>query len=551
MVAGHRRPLTRDEAGRRPDVTTVADMRPTSTPRTDRPRRRLLGVLCLLLVAITVGACAVGPDTGPPLIVEDGGGAGAATSAPPRPPTLSAPRSDLAWGRCPTNLASEFALPAPAGDVRVDCASYRATVTPGVATQDSVLIAAVRIRLTTTPESGAPLVVTSGTDMPSAVAGLLLADGPGRALLADHPLVAVDRRGIGRSTAIDCLTSQERSVMLANGLTPSTRDPQARGDLLATTAGEAADACTETISPYQLAFTSANAAGDLEQLRRTWGVDRIGIVGVGAGADVALAYAGLYRDRVGRLVLDTPTAYGASVRDRAQQVAAGTDAAVAGFASDCAAQGCPLGSDPGAAIRALVQRGAQGGLGDVTDTDVLAALSTEIALTTSDRASTITRVAGLLANPASPAFSAAVDRARALRGTDGQLLSRCNDSSSSIGRSDVSSLQQAWQSRYPFTGSDTALSLLRCSGWPAGPAAPRPLGFDVPILVLTSGFDAINGGTGAGALTPLIITAGGTASTITYDGPGFGVTAHSDCAADIVNRYARSGDVPPSGACPS
>ncbi|MEH3156350.1 MAG: alpha/beta fold hydrolase [Gordonia paraffinivorans] len=59
-----------------------------------------------------------------------------------------------------------------------------------------------------------------------------------------------------------------------------------------------------------MAFTSANAAGDIEQLRRTWGVDRIGVVGVGAGADVALAYAGLYRDRVGRLVLDTPAAYG-------------------------------------------------------------------------------------------------------------------------------------------------------------------------------------------------------------------------------------------------
>ncbi|WP_299574476.1 alpha/beta fold hydrolase [uncultured Williamsia sp.] len=526
-------------------------MRPTTTPRIQRPRRRLRVALSALVAIGVVAGCAVGPDTGPPLIVDDGGGAGQTTSTPPPPPTLSAPRNDLAWRACPGDLAARFGLPAPAADVRLDCATFEASVTPGVATRDTVNVAAVRVRLTSTPASGAPLVVTSGTDMPSAVAGLLMADGPGRALLADHPLVAVDRRGTGSSGPLDCFTSQERSIVLANGLTPATRDVQARGDLLATTAGEAADACTETISPYQLAFTSANAAGDLEQLRRTWGVDRLGIVGVGAGADVALAYAGLYRDRVGRLILDTPTAYGASVRDRAQQVAAGTDAAIAGFSSDCASQGCPLGADPGAAIRALVQQGAQGRLGDITDTDVLAALSTGIALTTTDRASTITRVARLLAGGESPALTAAVDRARALRGTDGQLLSRCNDASSSIGRTDVTALQQAWQSRYPYTGTDTALSLLRCSGWPAGPAAPRPLGFDVPILVLTSGFDTINGGTGAGALTPLIITAGGRASTITYDGPGFSVTAHSDCAADIVNRYARSGDIPPSGACPS
>jgi pimeloyl-ACP methyl ester carboxylesterase len=498
----------------------------------------------------TVAACAVGPDTGPPLVVDDGNGGAAPTSAPARPPTLSAPRTDLAWGPCTTNPAGT-GLPSPGDDVRVDCATYRATVTPGVATRDTVTISAVRFRLATTPASGAPLVVTSGTDMPSSVAGLLLADGPGRALLADHPLIAVDRRGTGASAPLDCFTRGERSVILANGLTPASRDVQARSDLLASNAADASDACAETISPYQLAYNAANAAGDLEQLRRTWGVDRIGIVGVGSGADVALSYAGLYRNRVGRLVLDTPPAYGASVRDRAQQVAAGTDAAVARFAADCASAGCPLGPDPGAAIRSLVQQGAQGRLGDITDSDVLAALTTEVALTTTDRASTITRVAGLLAGGASPALSAAVDRARALRGTDGQLLSRCNDSSSSIGRSDVTTLQQAWQNRYPYTGSDTALSLLRCSGWPAGPAAPRPLGFDVPILVLTSGLDMINGGTGAGALSPLIVTVGGTASTITYDGPGYSVTAHSDCAADIVNRYARSGDIPPSGACPS
>lgn len=508
-------------------------------------------MLTLLLVAATVAACAIGPDTGPPLIVDDGGGVGAPTSVPAQPPTLAAPRNDLNWRPCPSDLASRFGLPAPAGDVRLDCASYDATITPGVATRDTVEISAVRIRLTSTPTSGAPLVVTAGTDMPSSVVGILMADGPGRALLADHPLVAIDRRGTGSSAPLDCFTRSERSIVLDNGLTPTTRTADARENLLATTAAEAADACTETLSPYQLAYTAANAAGDLEQLRRTWGVDRIGLIGVGSGADVALAYAGLYRDRVGRLVLDTPALYGASVRDRAQQVAAGTDAAIAGFASDCASQGCPLGADPGAAIRSLVAQGAQGRLGDLSDSDVLAALTTEIALTTTDRASTIARVAGLLASGDSPALTAAVDRARALRGTDGQLLSRCNDASSSIGQTDVTALEQAWRDRYPYTGSQTALSLLRCAGWPAGPAAPRPLGFDVPILILTSGFDTINGGTGAGALTPLILTAGGTASTITYDGPGFSVAAHSDCAADIVTRYARSGDVPPSGACPS
>ncbi|MFD0927802.1 alpha/beta hydrolase [Williamsia deligens] len=529
-------------------------MRPTPTPRTTGSRRLRRG-LVVAVAAVTVGVvaagCAVGPDTGPPLVVDDGGGIGAPASSTPRPPELAAPRNDLAWRPCATDLASRLGLPNPAADVRLDCASFEATITPGVETRDSVDVSAVRVRMTTTPATAAPLVLTSGTDLPSSVAGLLMAAGSGRAVLADHPLVAVDRRGTGASSAVDCLTRIERSVILDNGLTPATRATPARSDRLAATAAEGADACNDTLSPHQVAYTATNAAGDLEALRRLWGVDRVGIVGVGSGADVALAYAGLYRDRVARLVLDTPAAYGSSARDRAQQVAAGTDAAVATFASDCASQGCALGADPGAAIRSLVQQGADGRLGDLSDSDVLAALTTELALTTSDRASTITRVAGLLAGGDSPALTAAAARARALRGTDGQLLSRCNDTSNGVARNDVTTLEQAWGPRYPYTGTDTALSLLRCSGWPAGPAAPRPTGFDVPVLILTSGLDTINGGTGAGAIAPVILTAGGKSSTITRDGPGYGVTAHSDCAADIVDRYARSGDIPPSGACPS
>ena len=92
-----------------------------------------------------------------------------------------------------------------------------------------------------------------------------------------------------------------------------------------------------------MAFTAANAASDIERLRTIWKVDRIGLLGVGSGADVALAYSGLYRNRVGRIVLDTPTPYLASARVRGQQLAAGTDAALAQFATLCAAARCALG----------------------------------------------------------------------------------------------------------------------------------------------------------------------------------------------------------------
>ncbi|MGU3294445.1 alpha/beta fold hydrolase [Williamsia sp. M5A3_1d] len=530
-------------------------MRRAPLPRS--PRAATVAVV-LAIVGTLLAGCAVGPDTGPGLVIDNGGGGGgpAASTEAPAAPELIAPRTDLGWRACPTDVAGRYGLSAPAADVRIECADFQASITPGVATIDAVDVAAVRVRLTSTPASAAPLVLTSGSDMPSALTALLVANSPGRSLLTAHPLVAIDRRGTGASSPLDCLTVRERNTLLDNGFDSSdaASGVEARETRLAATAAEASDGCSETISPHQLAYTAANAAGDLERLRTIWGVDRIGILGVGAGSDVALAYAGLYRNRVARLVLDTPPAYLASARDRAQQVAAGTDSAVTTFATDCAASNCSLGTDARAAVLSLIDRAAAGRLATLSDADVLSAITTELAVTTTDRASTVARVSRLLSSAAAGdvgGLTAAATRARALRGTDGQLLSRCNDTSQPVGQNEIGGLVSSWSGQYRFTGTDTALSLLRCSGWPAGPAAPRPEGFDVPVLLLTSGYDTINGGTGAGALEPLFVSARAKTSTVTWDGLGFSVTAHSDCAADIVARYAESGAIPDTGACPS
>ncbi|GGF41093.1 alpha/beta hydrolase [Williamsia phyllosphaerae] len=516
-------------------------------------------LLCALsVVAALATGCAVGPDTGPALVIDNGNdGDGPASSAgPPPPPQLTAPNADLAWKPCASPVTARFGLPAVPAGVLVDCADYQSSITPGVATVDAVVVSAVRVRLAATPATAAPLVLTSGTDVPSALTAMLLASAPGRSLLADHPIVAVDRRGIGESSPLDCLTVRERNALLDNGFDSSdvAGGTASRQQRLISTAAEAADGCSETISPYQVAFTAANAASDIERLRTIWKVDRIGLLGVGSGADVALAYSGLYRNRVGRIVLDTPTPYLASARVRGQQLAAGTDAALAQFATLCAAARCALGSDPRRAIDGLIDQAAQGRLATLSDADVLSALTTELALTTADRAATVTRVATLLQSAITgdvAPLTAAVARARAIRGSDGQLLSRCNDTSQPVGQNEIGDLVTSWTQQYPLTGADTALSLLRCNGWPAGPAAPRPAGFDVAVLVLNGGTDTINGATGVGAVEPLILAARGTSSTVTWDGLGYSVAAHSDCAADIVGRYANTGTVPDTGACPS
>ena len=50
--------------------------------------------------------------------------------------------------------------------------------------------------------------------------------------------------------------------------------------------------CTDTIAPGDSAYDNSHAAEDIERLRSTWDVPGMALLGIGNGAQVALAYAG-------------------------------------------------------------------------------------------------------------------------------------------------------------------------------------------------------------------------------------------------------------------
>src|SRR5690606_40847795 len=100
---------------------------------------------------------------------------------------------------------------------------------------------------------------------------------------------------------------------------------------------QATVSCTDYLQPQQLMFGASHAADDIERLRQAWGVDRIGLLGVGNGATVALAYAAAYPGAVGRLVLDSPAAATADAELMAESQARGAEAAVDAFARQCTA----------------------------------------------------------------------------------------------------------------------------------------------------------------------------------------------------------------------
>ena len=80
----------------------------------------------------------------------------------------------------------------------------------------------------------------------------------------------------------------------------------------------------------------------------------VALLGIGNGAQVALAYAASRPDRVARLILDSPVALGVNAEAAAEQRVKGQQAALDAFAAQCVAVNCALGPDPKGAVSALL-----------------------------------------------------------------------------------------------------------------------------------------------------------------------------------------------------
>ena len=130
-------------------------------------------------------------------------------------------------------------------------------------------------------------------------------------MLNSHPIVAIDRRGMGMSSPIDCRDRQQRDEMRDQSQFQTGDDPVAN---LSEASNIATTNCTDAISPGDSAYDNTHAASDIERLRNIWDVPAVALVGIGNGAQVALTYAGSRPDKVARLMLDSPVALGRQCR---------------------------------------------------------------------------------------------------------------------------------------------------------------------------------------------------------------------------------------------
>src|ERR1700722_12917074 len=166
----------------------------------------------LIVVTGLLAGCAPGLAANPRFATNAGArpqGHPAPTKPSNGPPPIAAPKNDLSWHDCTSKEFSDAAVPAAPG-VKLDCASYDADLDPVNGAAGTLSIGVVRARSVQTPHDAGPLVFTTGSDLPTSLQLPVWLARAGADVLRSHPIVAIDRRGMGSSSPRDCLHQFDR-----------------------------------------------------------------------------------------------------------------------------------------------------------------------------------------------------------------------------------------------------------------------------------------------------------------------------------------------------
>ncbi|WP_046321480.1 alpha/beta hydrolase [Mycobacterium sp. UM_Kg1] len=502
-----------------------------------------------------LAGCAPGLAANPRFATNSGAGPQgqpASTSEQAGPPPVEVPKNDLPWHDCTARMFSDAAVPATPG-VRLDCSSYDADVDPLGGGSSSISIGVVRARSVQTPGDAGPVVFTTGWDLPSSLQLPIWLSRAGADVLKSHPIVAVDRRGIGLSSPVDCRSRSQRDEMWNQAQFAPGDDPVAN---LGTITMEATTDCTDSISPGESSYDNTHAATDLERLRSIWDIPALSLLGIGNGAQVALAYAGSHPGKVARLALDSPIPLGVAAEAAAEQRVKGQQAAFEAFAAQCAAVGCALGPDPQGAINAILDSARAGqGPGGASVAAVTHAIVTAMGYPIGDRVTSTNDLARALESANSGdanLLNNLINRAQGTTGSDGHFINTCADALNRPTPDRIRELVVAWGKEYPQFGAVGALDMAQCLSWPSSSTPEQPKELKIDVLLLGAQNDPIVGEEGVAATAAAVINAGSASKRVMWQGIGHGAAVYSACTLPPLIGYLDTGKLPDTDVyCPA
>jgi pimeloyl-ACP methyl ester carboxylesterase len=302
--------------------------RPTPTRARTRATARVTAAL-LAAAALLVSACSSGSSGGSS--TSAGGTAEAALAAlPPATPAALALyyKQKLSWHSC--------------GAPGFQCATMKAPLDYAKPGSGDVKLAVSRKKATGKDTLGS-LLVNPGGPGGSAVAYLQQYAGIGypAEVRAGYDMVAVDPRGVARSEPVECLDGHGMDTYTQTDVTP---DDQKETDALVGADRTFAESCGAHSARLLRHVSTVEAARDMDILRALLGDKKLNYVGASYGTFLGATYAGLFPQRVGRMVLDGAMDPSLDAHRLNLGQTAGFETAFQAFAKDCVRHSdCPLG----------------------------------------------------------------------------------------------------------------------------------------------------------------------------------------------------------------
>src|SRR5215218_228106 len=520
-----------------------------------RLRRGLLAACSALLVTAT--GCTSFADT-----VAEGADTSAAAASPTEAPVV-----EIEWTDCTEQLGKLLGKDTPGADrdLTFECGRTDVPIDYDDPTGDTLPLFLVRATLgTQTDRIGSLLINPGGPGASGAEYAIRQALTMPEEVLERFQLVGFDPRGVGLSTAVECIPPDLKAELFSAEPRPTSAEDI---DAAFAMADQIATGCEKAYPDALGIFNTVDTARDMDRLRQALGDEQLTYLGYSYGTTLGSTYAEMFPDKVRAMVLDGAVDPDADPVADAEGQAAGFEHAFNAFAKSCKAlrAGCPMGDDPRGFLENLLDRAEKKPIptdkkgddreakaGDVF-TAVVAALYEQDAWPQLSQA-----LAAARKGDAEEVFTLADSYTQRLADGsysnlfDANYAINCADTpeDEQVSEDEIRTLVAEWSKKYPLFGPGSATSLYNCNVWDAErtPLPERDAEGSPPILVIGTEGDPATPLAGAVDMAKDLDSG----VLLTWQGEGHTAYPKTKCVTRAVDTYLLTEKAPKDDlTCPA